>query len=215
MATEMMGAAGPGRGGRMSRQRKRDAVLRLLRGEDLETVSRALGVTAATLSGWRDAFLAAGEASNVNVAAGQANSVAVNVAPWQFTVAGPDTLVSGEAASYSFTATQGLFANFVSGANLTHATRPVSDTTASPTYTFTSFDAANKRYTFNITTPTVPADSAVYMRMSISINSTDWQQSYPMQIKAPSPLLAAGYIRRPIRVAAGSLTVSFDKKNAR
>ena len=56
------GAAGPGRGGRMSRQRKRDAVVRLLRGEDLETVSRSLGVTAATLSGWRDAFLAAGEA---------------------------------------------------------------------------------------------------------------------------------------------------------
>ena len=47
----------------MSRQRKRDAVLRLLRGEDLELVSRALGVTAATLSGWRDAFLTAGEAS--------------------------------------------------------------------------------------------------------------------------------------------------------
>ena len=63
MTTEMTSAAGPGRGGRMSRRRKRDAVLRLLRGEDLETVSRALGVTAATLSGWRDAFLAAGEAS--------------------------------------------------------------------------------------------------------------------------------------------------------
>ncbi len=57
------GVAAPGRGGRMSRQRKRDAVLRLLRGEDLETVSRSLGVTAATLSGWRDAFLAGGEAS--------------------------------------------------------------------------------------------------------------------------------------------------------
>ena len=54
---------GVGRGGRMSRQRKRDAVLRLLRGEDLETVSRALGVTAATLTGWQEAFLAAGEAS--------------------------------------------------------------------------------------------------------------------------------------------------------
>ena len=48
----------------MSRQRKTAAVLRLLRGEDLETVSRGLGVTAATLSGWRDAFLAAGEAAN-------------------------------------------------------------------------------------------------------------------------------------------------------
>ena len=43
--------------------RKTAAVLQLLRGEDLETVSRGLGVTAATLSGWRDAFLAAGEAS--------------------------------------------------------------------------------------------------------------------------------------------------------
>ncbi len=63
MTTETKGAAGPGRGGRMSRQRKRDAVLRLLRGEDLEMVSRSLGVTAATLSGWRDAFLTAGEAS--------------------------------------------------------------------------------------------------------------------------------------------------------
>jgi transposase len=57
------GAAAPGRGGRMSRQRKTTAVLRLLHGEDLETVSRSLGVTAATLSAWRDAFLAAGEAA--------------------------------------------------------------------------------------------------------------------------------------------------------
>src|SRR5438105_4932081 len=52
-----------GRGGRMSRQRKTAAVLRLLRGEDLETVSRALGVTAAALTGWHDAFLAGGEAA--------------------------------------------------------------------------------------------------------------------------------------------------------
>jgi len=47
----------------MSRQRKTAVVLRLLRGEDLETVSRELGVTAATLTGWHDAFLAAGEAA--------------------------------------------------------------------------------------------------------------------------------------------------------
>lgn len=57
------GAAAPGRGGRMSRQRKTVAVLRLLRGEDLELVSRSLGVTAATLTNWRDTFLAAGEAA--------------------------------------------------------------------------------------------------------------------------------------------------------
>ena len=62
-AAQASGAAALGRGGRMSRQRKTAAVLRLLRGEDLETVSRSLGVTAATLSGWREAFLAAGEAA--------------------------------------------------------------------------------------------------------------------------------------------------------
>ena len=56
-------APGLGRGGRMSRQRKLSAVLRLLRGEDLELVSRSLGVTAATLSAWRDEFLAGGEAA--------------------------------------------------------------------------------------------------------------------------------------------------------
>jgi len=61
--TREPGATVLGRGGRMSRQRKSAAVLRLLRGEDLETVSRELGVTAATVSGWRDAFLAGGEAA--------------------------------------------------------------------------------------------------------------------------------------------------------
>ncbi len=45
------------------RQRKRDAVLRLLRGEDLEMVSRGLGMSEATLTSCRDAFVAAGEAS--------------------------------------------------------------------------------------------------------------------------------------------------------
>src|SRR6187397_624724 len=63
------GAVVPGRGGRMSRQRKSAAVLRLLRGEDLETVSRELGVTAATLTGWHDAFLAGGEAALMTRAA--------------------------------------------------------------------------------------------------------------------------------------------------
>jgi hypothetical protein len=47
----------------MSARRKQEAALRLLRGEDLELVSRELGVTAAERSGWRDRFLAGGEAS--------------------------------------------------------------------------------------------------------------------------------------------------------
>ena len=43
---------------RMSARRKQDAVLHLLRGEDLELLSRGREVTAAKLSGWREAFLA-------------------------------------------------------------------------------------------------------------------------------------------------------------
>ena len=54
-------AAAPER--RMTAGRKRDAVLRLLRGEPLEIVARELAVTAADLSAWRDAFLEAGAAS--------------------------------------------------------------------------------------------------------------------------------------------------------
>ena len=46
--------------GRFSAKRKADAVMRLLRGEDLDTLSRELGVLASTLSGWRDRFLSAG-----------------------------------------------------------------------------------------------------------------------------------------------------------
>ena len=49
--------------GRFSARRKADAVVRLLRGEDLDTLSRELGVTAATLSSWREAFLDGGTAA--------------------------------------------------------------------------------------------------------------------------------------------------------
>jgi transposase-like protein len=59
----MSNVPNPGERGRFSSQRKTATVLRLLRGEDLELVSRELGVTAATLSSWRDGFLAGGQAA--------------------------------------------------------------------------------------------------------------------------------------------------------
>jgi transposase-like protein len=49
--------------GRFSADRKTEAILRLLRGEDLDTLSREPGVTAATLSSWRESFLDGGKAS--------------------------------------------------------------------------------------------------------------------------------------------------------
>ena len=49
-------------GGRWSTKRKVSVVLELLRGADLESTSRKHRVTAATLTEWRDRFLAGGEA---------------------------------------------------------------------------------------------------------------------------------------------------------
>ena len=62
-SSDIGAVAAPGRDRRMTAGRKRDAVLRLFRGEPLEIVARELAVTAADLSGWRDAFLDAGAAS--------------------------------------------------------------------------------------------------------------------------------------------------------
>ena len=45
--------------GRFSARRKTETILRLLRGEPLDSVARELGVTAATLAQWREQFLAA------------------------------------------------------------------------------------------------------------------------------------------------------------
>src|SRR5262245_22294070 len=46
---------------RFSARQKTEIVLRLLRGEALALVSRELGVPAARLATWREAFLAAGQ----------------------------------------------------------------------------------------------------------------------------------------------------------
>lgn len=47
--------------GRFSSRKKMDVVLRVLRGDDLDLVSREAGVTAATVSAWRDQFVASGQ----------------------------------------------------------------------------------------------------------------------------------------------------------
>ena len=48
--------------GRFSSRKKMDVVLRVLRGDDLDLVSREAGITAATVSEWRDQFVASGPA---------------------------------------------------------------------------------------------------------------------------------------------------------
>lgn len=48
--------------GRWTSQRKMEVVLRLLRGDDLDAVSRELKVKATSVAMWRDEFLASGQA---------------------------------------------------------------------------------------------------------------------------------------------------------
>src|SRR3954453_569971 len=65
MTTETTGtdAVGPGRGGRMSRPRKREGVLRLLPGEGLEGGSRSPGGAGAALAAGGGALPPGGEAA--------------------------------------------------------------------------------------------------------------------------------------------------------
>jgi transposase-like protein len=62
-ATAASGAEHGLRERRFSAVKKAEVALRLMRGEALDALSRELGVTAATLSAWRDAFLSGGEAA--------------------------------------------------------------------------------------------------------------------------------------------------------
>src|ERR671917_2550262 len=52
-----------GERGRWSSRRKMEVVLRALRGEDLDALSRELGVTAGAIAQWREQFLAGGQAA--------------------------------------------------------------------------------------------------------------------------------------------------------
>ena len=52
-----------GERGRWSSRRKMEVVLRALGGEDLDALSRALGVTAGAIAQWREQFLAGGQAA--------------------------------------------------------------------------------------------------------------------------------------------------------
>ena len=83
-------------------------VLRLLRGEDIETLSRELGVTAATLSGWQEqslirmeANLKAREADVENEETQRLKSLVADLSMSnellgeKFTVQRPDALWSG------------------------------------------------------------------------------------------------------------------------
>ncbi len=49
--------------GRFSSRKKMEIVLRVLRGDDLDLVSREAGITAAQLSEWRDQFVTSGQAA--------------------------------------------------------------------------------------------------------------------------------------------------------
>ena len=51
-----------GERGRWSSRRKTEVVLRALRGEDLDALSRELGVTAGAIAQWRERFLTSGQA---------------------------------------------------------------------------------------------------------------------------------------------------------
>ena len=64
VATE---ADGPREPGRFSARRKTETILRVLRGEPLDSLVWEFGVTAATIAHWREQFLADGQAARLTI----------------------------------------------------------------------------------------------------------------------------------------------------
>ena len=61
MSRKKVSRRAPKAKGRWSAKRKASVVVRLLRGESLDSVARETGVTVARLTEWRESFLVAGE----------------------------------------------------------------------------------------------------------------------------------------------------------
>jgi hypothetical protein len=61
MSKDETAAGAPREQGRFHSRRKMEAVLRVLRGETLDAVSRDVGVTGSRLAEWRDEFLLGGQ----------------------------------------------------------------------------------------------------------------------------------------------------------
>lgn len=152
--------------------------------------------------------IAAGRADDVTVTASTTTPVAVNVQPWGFDIAGPDTLLSGAAATYTLSVNSGPVTDFFGSSAVIHV---LLDTNKTEIYNPTVGRSGNT-VALNFNAPTVASDSAVFIQYGVYIDYSAWQfNGISFAADMPSPFVTTRFFRRPVKVPGGSITVSFDK----
>lgn len=156
--------------------------------------------------------LAIGMNASFSVLADQVNQVSLNVAPLSATISGPDTLKSGQQATYTITA-PGFMTEQLLGMNGT-IIRGLTP------WTVNSQGAQSGPYMGGgesgmqvpITAPTVATDSALYMQAMFSISPHWPADNWWPRFFVPSLTLGERLKRVPVRVPAGAVTITFSPK---
>lgn len=161
----------------------------------------------------REGF-AAGVTHNVTILADQANQAVVNVLPVALNKSGPDTLRAGTTGTFTFTFTDPALAHDqMLGLNYFVRVRSTPWTNDSD---FIPSVAGHGRvpggFTVDITAPAVDADSAVYVQPRAQ-TGPQWPTGPGGQVSFFIPSLSRGQalFRVPVKPAAGSITIVFDR----
>lgn len=172
----------------------------------------SVGVIAFKHSGPYSAALAGGRTDGVNVVSGQANEAAVNVQPWQMAISGPDTLQSGQQAAYTFTLSGGAHLGILSQSiTVLHSLNRWTTDGAAPNTGTSGYAQVPGTFTVTIPTPTVNADTALYMQPALFVDNGWYQNDRSVLAFLPSLTLGGSLFRRPIKVPGTTITVVFDK----
>jgi hypothetical protein len=147
--------------------------------------------------------LAGGEIHSVTLVPG-ANTVSLSVAPWTYTLAGPDTIQSGVPATYTHVITGGptdLFTGIVEIHSRLGAT-------AADDHFNVTGNGTTTAATFNI--PALATDSALYFAYSPFIDDARFH-THSLSFAADMPFGTLPPFIRPIKAAAAQVVVSFRK----
>jgi hypothetical protein len=147
--------------------------------------------------------LAAGEVHTLTLAPGP-NAVALHVAPWTYTLSGPDTIHSGAPATYTHVITGGPTDLFTGEVEI-HSR--LGATSEDDHFNVTG-DGTTTHATFNIAP--LATDSALYFAFSPFIDDTRFH-THSTSFAADMPYDPLPGFTRPVKAAPADVIISFRK----
>lgn len=147
--------------------------------------------------------LAAGEVNDLTLAPGP-NAVSLHVAPWTYTLAGPDTIQSGEPATYTHVVTGGPTDLFTGEVEM-HSR--LGATSEDDHFNVTG-DGTTTQATFNV--PPLATDSTLYFIFSPFIDDARFH-THSTSFAADMPYDPLPQFTRPVKAAPAQVVISFRR----